>query len=144
MLALPIAVSVGVVGFALVPQANAATQASSSPTSQVAEKSGESSSGASDASVQAVPVKLTSDQAKKIAEASANGTATSVQKEDENGTIVYMVSVAGKELAVDANSGKVVSTPAGGNTNVEQGGGNSQGADTPEANDTPDTGGQAK
>jgi uncharacterized membrane protein YkoI len=54
--------------------------------------------------------KISSDQAKVTAEKSANGTASSVKLENENGNVVYVVTVGTKEVKVDAGNGTILKT----------------------------------
>lgn len=54
--------------------------------------------------------KISSDQAKAAAEKSAGGSASSVKLEDENGNVVYAVTVGTKEVKVDAGNGNVLAT----------------------------------
>lgn len=54
--------------------------------------------------------KISSDQAKAAAEKSAGGSASSVKLEDENGNVVYAVTVGTKEVKVDAGNGNILAT----------------------------------
>lgn len=54
--------------------------------------------------------KITPQQAKQAAEAKQGGTATSVQLEKENGSVVYAVVIGKTEVTVDANNGRVLAT----------------------------------
>ena len=54
--------------------------------------------------------KISSDQAKAAAEKSVGGTASSVKLEEENGNVVYAVTVGTKEVKVDAGNGNVLAT----------------------------------
>ncbi|MCA6601255.1 MAG: PepSY domain-containing protein, partial [Pseudanabaena sp. M57BS1SP1A06MG] len=49
-------------------------------------------------------------QAQQAAEAAVAGKATSVKLENENGSLVYSVAIAQKEVIVDAGNGRVLST----------------------------------
>ncbi len=55
---------------------------------------------------------INSDQAKAAAEKNAGGSASSVKLEEENGNIVYAVTVGTKEVKVDAGNGNVLATEA--------------------------------
>lgn len=57
--------------------------------------------------------KITPQQARQAAEASVQGTASSVKLENENGSLVYTVAIGQTEVIVDAGNGKVLgrSTP---------------------------------
>lgn len=52
--------------------------------------------------------KITADQAKQAAEAKVNGTATSVELEDEDGSVVYSVIIGTQEVKVSATDGSIV------------------------------------
>ena len=54
--------------------------------------------------------KVSSDQAKSVAEKSAGGSASSVKLEEENGNVVYAVTVGTKEVKVDAGNGNILHT----------------------------------
>lgn len=54
--------------------------------------------------------KISSDQAKAFAEKSAGAAAFSVKIEEENGNVVYSVSVGIKEVKVDAGNGAILQT----------------------------------
>lgn len=54
--------------------------------------------------------KISSDQAKTAAEKSAGGTASSVKLENENGNVVYAVTVGSKDVKVDAGNGAILQT----------------------------------
>ncbi|MCL5798320.1 MAG: PepSY domain-containing protein [Patescibacteria group bacterium] len=54
--------------------------------------------------------KISADQAKAAAEKATGGTASSVKLEDENGNVVYAVTVGSKEVKVDAGNGKILHT----------------------------------
>lgn len=54
--------------------------------------------------------KISSEQAKAAAEKSAGGKASSVKLEEENGNVVYKVTVGTKEVIVDAGNGKILHT----------------------------------
>lgn len=54
--------------------------------------------------------KISEAQAKAAAEKSAGGSASSVTLEEENGNVVYAVTVGKKEVKVDAGNGKVLHT----------------------------------
>ncbi|CAN5140245.1 PepSY domain-containing protein [soil metagenome] len=54
--------------------------------------------------------KISSDQAKTAAEAQTGGKATNVKLEEENGNVVYAITVGTKEVKVDAGNGKVLHT----------------------------------
>jgi uncharacterized membrane protein YkoI len=56
--------------------------------------------------------KITPEQAKAAAEKSAGGTASAVKLEDENGNVVYAVTVGQKEVKVDAGNATVLHTEA--------------------------------
>lgn len=66
--------------------------------------------GATEAKQLASLAKISPDQAKAVAEQSAGGTASSVKLEEENGNLVYAVTVGTKEVKVDAGNGKVLHT----------------------------------
>ncbi|NUN67045.1 peptidase (plasmid) [Pseudanabaena biceps] len=54
--------------------------------------------------------KITPQQAQQAAEVAVAGKATSVKLENENGSLVYSVAIAQKEVIVDAGNGRVLST----------------------------------
>ncbi|WP_055073763.1 PepSY domain-containing protein [Pseudanabaena sp. 'Roaring Creek'] len=54
--------------------------------------------------------KITPQQAQQAAEATVAGKATSVKLENEDGSLVYSVAIAQKEVIVDAGNGRVLST----------------------------------
>ncbi len=54
--------------------------------------------------------KITPQQAQQAAEAAVTGKATSVNLENENGSLVYSVAIAQKEVKVDAGNGRVLYT----------------------------------
>jgi uncharacterized membrane protein YkoI len=54
--------------------------------------------------------KISSDQAKAAAEKSAGGTASTVKLEEENGNVVYAVTIGTKEVKVDAGNGAILHT----------------------------------
>lgn len=54
--------------------------------------------------------KITPQQAQQLAEASAGGKASSVELEDEDGTLVYEVAIGQKEVVIDAMDGRVLYT----------------------------------
>lgn len=54
--------------------------------------------------------KITSDQAKAAAEKSAGGTSTSVKLEEDNGNVVYAVTIGSNEVKVDAGNGTILHT----------------------------------
>lgn len=54
--------------------------------------------------------KISSDQAKAIAEQQTGGKAANVQLENEDGNVVYAVTVGTKEVKVDAGNGKILHT----------------------------------
>ena len=54
--------------------------------------------------------KITPQQAAQTAEAKQGGTASSVQLEQENGSVVYAVVIGKTEVTVDASNGQVLST----------------------------------
>jgi len=54
--------------------------------------------------------KISQAEANAAAEKSAGGTATSVKLENENGNVVYAVTVGGKEVKVDAGNGTILAT----------------------------------
>lgn len=58
--------------------------------------------------------KITPQQAQKAAEASQGGTATKVELDEEDGSLVYEVKVGKAEVLVDAGNGKVLKTEAKG------------------------------
>ncbi|MHB1086532.1 MAG: PepSY domain-containing protein [Minisyncoccota bacterium] len=51
---------------------------------------------------------ITADQAKQVAQTKLGGTATSVELEDENGTVVYNVIIGNREVKVNATDGSIV------------------------------------
>lgn len=55
-------------------------------------------------------VKITSQQAQQAAEAAQGGTASSVKLENEDGNLVYEVTIGQTEVIVDAGDGKVLYT----------------------------------
>lgn len=52
--------------------------------------------------------KITADQAKQIAETKVGGAASSVELDNENGTLVYEVKIGTQEVKVDAGNGTVL------------------------------------
>jgi hypothetical protein len=56
--------------------------------------------------------KISEAQAKAAAEKSAGGTASSVKLEEENGSVVYAVTVGSQEIKVDAGNGAILHTEA--------------------------------
>lgn len=52
--------------------------------------------------------KITADQAKKIAEAKVGGTATDATLGDEDGTVVYEVTISGQDVKVNALDGSIL------------------------------------
>ena len=52
--------------------------------------------------------KITADQAKQAAEAQVSGTASSVELDNENGSLVYEVKIGNQELKVDAGNGSIL------------------------------------
>ncbi len=54
--------------------------------------------------------KITPQQAQQAAEAAVSGKATSVKLENEDGSLVYAVAIAQKEVKVDAGNGRVLYT----------------------------------
>lgn len=61
--------------------------------------------------------KITSQQAQQAAEAAQGGTASSVKLENEDGNLVYEVTISQTEVMVDAGNGKVLYTE---NVNQEE------------------------
>ena len=66
--------------------------------------------------------KITSQQARQAAEASAKGVASKVKLESENGNLIYAVAVGQNEVIVDAGNGKVlgINTPTSENNEKTQ------------------------
>ncbi len=56
--------------------------------------------------------KITADQAKQAAQAKVSGTASSVQLEDEDDTVVYEVIIGNQEVKVNATDGSIVKIEA--------------------------------
>ena len=54
--------------------------------------------------------KITADQAKQTAEAAQSDTATDVELDEEDGSLVYEVEFANAEVLVDAGDGKILKT----------------------------------
>lgn len=108
ILAVPVAMGAafGVANFA---SAQSQTPAPQSSVKQDVEKSDGAKEVEDTASLQ-TKATLTSDQAKKIAETNARGSASAVRLEDENGTVVYSVTVGSKEVKVDAVTGNIVAS----------------------------------
>jgi uncharacterized membrane protein YkoI len=52
--------------------------------------------------------KITADQAKQAAEAQVGGTTSSVELDNENGSLVYEVKIGNQEVKVDAGNGSVL------------------------------------
>ena len=52
--------------------------------------------------------KITADQAKKIAETKIGGTASSIQLGNENGNLVYEVTIGTQTVKVDAGNGNIL------------------------------------
>ena len=52
--------------------------------------------------------KITVDQAKQVAEAQVSGTASDVELDNENGSLVYEVKIGNQEVKVDADNGSVL------------------------------------
>ncbi|MGH7203049.1 MAG: PepSY domain-containing protein [Candidatus Levyibacteriota bacterium] len=62
--------------------------------------------------------KISTSNAKSIAEKNLGGTASEVKLENDNGNVVYTVTVGSKEVKIDAGNGKVLQTEtADGETN---------------------------
>ncbi|MBV9386591.1 MAG: PepSY domain-containing protein [Chroococcidiopsidaceae cyanobacterium CP_BM_ER_R8_30] len=61
--------------------------------------------------------KITPQQAQQSAETAQGGRASRVKLEDENGNLVYAVTIGQQELLVDAGNGRVLSSS---NPNTEQ------------------------
>ena len=55
--------------------------------------------------------KITLEQAKQAAEEAVGGTASSVELEVENGSLVYQVEIGQTDVVVDAGNGEVLYTP---------------------------------
>lgn len=55
---------------------------------------------------------ITADQAKQVAQTKLGGTATSVELEDENGTVLYNVIIGNQEVKVNAADGSIVKIEA--------------------------------
>ncbi|MGC1524559.1 MAG: PepSY domain-containing protein [Phormidesmis sp.] len=53
---------------------------------------------------------ITADQAKQTAEAAQDSTATKVELDEEDGSLVYEVEFANAEVLVDAGDGKILKT----------------------------------
>ncbi len=51
---------------------------------------------------------ITADQAKQAAETQVGGTASSVKLGDENGSLVYEVTIGNQEVKVDAGNGQIL------------------------------------
>ncbi len=64
--------------------------------------------------------KISADQAKVAAEKSAGGTASSVKLENENGNVVYVVTVGVNEVKVDAGNGAILKTEAVDNSDSKE------------------------
>ncbi len=60
--------------------------------------------------------KISEAQAKAAAEKSVGGTASSVKLEEENGNVVYTVTIGDKEVKIDAGNGSVLRTEAADST----------------------------
>lgn len=63
---------------------------------------------APDESVSLPAGSISADQAKQAAEQATGGTASKVESDDENGTLVYEVTAGNQEVKVDAANGQVV------------------------------------
>ncbi len=64
--------------------------------------------------------KISTDQAKAAAEKSAGGTASSVKLENENGNVVYVVTVGTNEVKVDAGNGMILNTESVDNSDSQE------------------------
>lgn len=51
---------------------------------------------------------ISTDQARQAAEQNTGGTASTIETDDEDGTLVYEVNVENEEVQVDATSGQVL------------------------------------
>ena len=51
---------------------------------------------------------ITVDQAKRVAEAKIGGTASDVELDNENGSLVYEVTIGNQEVKVDAGNGSIL------------------------------------
>lgn len=69
-----------------------------------------SASETADSAVLQTRATITADQARASASASMAGTIGAVQLEDENGVVVYNVTVGTSEVKVDAGTGKIVAS----------------------------------
>lgn len=58
----------------------------------------------------AARAKISEEQAKEAAEKATGGTATEVELDEQNGQVVYEVEVGDKEVIVNAENGKIIST----------------------------------
>ncbi len=54
--------------------------------------------------------KITPEQARSAAEAAKGGTANTVKLENEDGNVVYSVSIGKQKISVDAGNGKILQT----------------------------------
>lgn len=101
LLAIPLA-GLGIVGSAALAANKAQPTVSATPATIEAQKSSQTGGAAT----------ITSDQAKKIAEAKFSGTASSVSVDDDqvNGHVAYEVKIDGQEVKIDGQSGAIVSS----------------------------------
>jgi uncharacterized membrane protein YkoI len=56
--------------------------------------------------------KITASRAQQAAEANSGGRASSVKLENEDGNLLYAVTIGQKEIMVDAGNGRVLYTEA--------------------------------
>lgn len=108
------------IGSIAVPEAQEASEAQEANEAEEASKVDEANE-ADEATALASQAKITSDQAKEAAQAEVPGTVTKVELDNENGYLVYSVEVGGKDVKVDAGTGKVLHIEADDDAGEQQG-----------------------
>ncbi|OGC88893.1 hypothetical protein A2419_02600 [Candidatus Adlerbacteria bacterium RIFOXYC1_FULL_48_26] len=108
LLAIPLA-GLGIVGSVAFAQSNVPTS-QPTQTETVNQREVDSDTEIPDAQEQQMlqaKATITADQAKQVAETKLGGTATSIQLEDEDGTVVYNVVIGDQEVKVNAADGTI-------------------------------------
>lgn len=131
VLAVPIALGAAFGTASYVAAQSHPNQSVNQADTQDNEKPDDSAQEAKESAALQAKAKVTSEQAKRIAENSAKGKAGSVELEDENGTVVYSVEVGSKEIKVDAATGNIVASDNETNEAGETDG-DKEGAETPD------------
>lgn len=114
LLAIPLA-GLGIVGSVALAASNAPTSYQSAQTAVVNQREADSDNEIPDAQEQQMlqaKATITADQAKQAAQAKLGGTASSVQLEDEDGTVVYNVIIGNQEVKVNAADGTITKIEA--------------------------------